>query len=196
MNNESEKLEMLLMGLQYLAGFEASDIESDDFECLGEDESGNSGCCTLSITDLAEDAFNQLGALQQERGELAARVERLQTMTFDLASKIESQNARNFDLPQSYRDIARAAFELIRESPPVSLKRHDAALLEKWAGYFHDGPIRVSYATETLHSEAIRLSQEAEGHKVIRGTKSERTMLKSRAVYKVTPGDREGGDEQ
>jgi len=53
-------VETTLMGLQYLAGFDKSDIENDDFECLGEDEHGNSGCCTMSITELASDAYELL----------------------------------------------------------------------------------------------------------------------------------------
>ena len=60
MSELKPNLETTLMGLQYLAGFDKSDIESDDFECLGEDENGNSGCCTVSITELAADAYKLL----------------------------------------------------------------------------------------------------------------------------------------
>lgn len=60
MSELKPNLEVVLMGLQYLAGFDKADIEHDDFECLGEDENGNSGCCTLSITELAADAYELL----------------------------------------------------------------------------------------------------------------------------------------
>jgi hypothetical protein len=61
--------------------------------------------------------------------QMAARCNRLQVMAFDLAAKIESQNARNFELPQSYRDIVRAAFELIREPIGASLLLHDVQVI-------------------------------------------------------------------
>jgi hypothetical protein len=81
----------------------------------------------------AYDLIRMAAEAEAKRGdELAARCNRLQAMAFDLGAKIESQNARNFELPQSYRDIVRAAFELIREPIGASLLLHDAALLESF----------------------------------------------------------------
>ncbi|HBP78107.1 MAG TPA: hypothetical protein DD685_04265 [Halomonas sp.] len=60
--------------LAYLAAFDDDDIESDEFEIIGEDEEGREGSADISIINLAEEACRALAAqrkriaqLEQER---------------------------------------------------------------------------------------------------------------------------------
>lgn len=52
----------VLWFLNELAAFDASDINSDDFDVYGEGRSGMEGCATISITELAADAAKLLSA--------------------------------------------------------------------------------------------------------------------------------------
>ncbi|EFV40493.1 hypothetical protein HMPREF0864_02224 [Enterobacteriaceae bacterium 9_2_54FAA] len=52
----------VLWFLNELAAFDASDIDSDDFDVYGEDRNGIEGCATISITELAADAAKLLSA--------------------------------------------------------------------------------------------------------------------------------------
>ena len=52
----------VLWFLNELAAFDASDIDSDDFDVYGEDRNGMEGCATISITELAADAAKLLSA--------------------------------------------------------------------------------------------------------------------------------------
>ncbi|WP_227781316.1 hypothetical protein [Hafnia paralvei] len=52
----------VLWFLNELASFDASDIDSDDFDVYGEDRNGTEGCTTISITELAADAAKLLSA--------------------------------------------------------------------------------------------------------------------------------------
>lgn len=52
----------VLWFLNELADFDASDIDSDDFDVYGEDRNGMEGCATISITELAADAAKLLSA--------------------------------------------------------------------------------------------------------------------------------------
>lgn len=61
----------VLLFLNELASFDASDIDSDGFDVYGEDRNGTEGCATISITELAADAAKLLSA--QPVSELRAR---------------------------------------------------------------------------------------------------------------------------
>lgn len=52
----------VLWFLNELAAFDASDIDSDDFDVYGEDRNGIEGCANISITELAADAAKLLSA--------------------------------------------------------------------------------------------------------------------------------------
>lgn len=52
----------VLWFLNELAAFDASDIDSDDFDVYGEGRNGMEGCATISITELAADAAKLLSA--------------------------------------------------------------------------------------------------------------------------------------
>ena len=52
----------VLWFLNELASFDASDIDSDDFDVYGEGRNGTEGCATISITELAADAAKLLSA--------------------------------------------------------------------------------------------------------------------------------------
>ncbi|MCK2179003.1 hypothetical protein MUN35_04685 [Hafnia paralvei] len=52
----------VLWFLNELASFDASDIDSDEFDVYGEDRNGTEGCATISITELAADAAKLLSA--------------------------------------------------------------------------------------------------------------------------------------
>lgn len=52
----------VLWFLDELAAFDASDIDSDDFDVYVEDRNGTEGCATISITELAADAAKLLSA--------------------------------------------------------------------------------------------------------------------------------------
>ena len=55
----------LIFCLEYLAGFDASDIDDDEFEMLGETEEGQSVCSTCSITEIAGLAAKKLKELEK-----------------------------------------------------------------------------------------------------------------------------------
>ncbi len=117
-----------------------------------------------------ESAAGKLFDSEEENKQLKAQVERLKVMTFDLASKIESQCARNFDLPQSYRDIARKAFELVIETPRQSLLLHDAEVLERASREWLFGQnISNNYTGKMIHLvlnlKANALRQKAQENK-------------------------------
>ena len=53
-----------------LSNAEPDNIESNEIEICGEDESGVDGCCTEQITKIAELALNDIEELEQENQRL------------------------------------------------------------------------------------------------------------------------------
>jgi len=58
--------------LSYLAAFDADDIDSDEFEIIGEDEEGREGSADISIINLAEEACKALAAQRKRIAQLEA----------------------------------------------------------------------------------------------------------------------------
>ena len=72
---EKQGVEGIENCLAYLAAFDADDIESDEFEIIGEDEEGREGSADISIINLAEEACRALAAQRKRIAHLEAEVE-------------------------------------------------------------------------------------------------------------------------
>ena len=134
--------------LAYLAAFDADDIESDEFEIMGEDEGGREGSADISIINLAEEACRALAAqrkciaqlererdayrtaeehqialrqkMEEDRDALAAHVERIK----DCFKRTE------LPLPGIFQA---EIYQLFAQSPTTSLASRDADILEYMA---------------------------------------------------------------
>jgi hypothetical protein len=60
-----EKIEFLKIALDEISCADADQIESNDFEIVGEDENGASGVYTAQIIDVASNAAERIEELEQ-----------------------------------------------------------------------------------------------------------------------------------
>lgn len=116
--------EMVLYRLQYLAAFDHTDIDADDFEIIGEDEHGNEGVCTDSITTLAADA---IAVIEQ----IKARADRLEALAEERRQFIiNGEDLGYIRTPDSENDKAYHVFMRCRCEDETAAKRalwaHDA----------------------------------------------------------------------
>ena len=63
----------VLWFLNELAAYDASDIDSGEFDVYGEDRNGLEGCSTIDVTELAADAAKLIEAAEKRIAELEAR---------------------------------------------------------------------------------------------------------------------------
>jgi hypothetical protein len=75
MTEEENKLDLLIWKLTELASVDIGDIESDEFEILGEDAEGRDAYCTVSITRTAKDALETIKTMitKEKSGEIFDR---------------------------------------------------------------------------------------------------------------------------
>lgn len=74
----SDKTEFIKWQLTELANQDKNDIESNEFEMYGEDEQGREGCCTVEITELAQQAYDEIKQLQAQLKEANVKIEGLE----------------------------------------------------------------------------------------------------------------------
>lgn len=62
---DNEKIETIKWKLTELGAAEPEQIESNDYEILGEDEQGRDGYCTVQINEVANEALELIEYLQR-----------------------------------------------------------------------------------------------------------------------------------
>jgi hypothetical protein len=108
---------------------------------------------------------DEVAALEQERDELTARVERLEQLYDDAA--ILGLYTVSFDSGASHKALCRMAHKVRSEPRSVSLKLHDADLLDKYAQSCTQEPEiewdhGYNAAVKDIQATANKLRQEAE----------------------------------
>lgn len=132
--------------LSYLAAFDSDDIDSDEFEIIGEDEEGRDGYADISIINLAEEACKALSAQRKRIAELEGREAALAAHVKRLTAAINpsimdwllcGMAANGRTLQEGPMDMLRELRVAIVNGPATSLARRDALkqteALEKFA---------------------------------------------------------------
>ncbi|MGE6778308.1 hypothetical protein ACQKFL_11775 [Vreelandella titanicae] len=152
--------------LSYLAAFDSDDIDSDEFEIIGEDEEGRDGYADISIINLAEEACKALAAQRKRIAQLdadCAAHKAAEEVQIALRRKMESER----DALAAHVDNVHSSMnDLIRESQGVAglHKNGDVAewesLLE--GGHFEGWLLCLSEKPDTAslaHHDAELLAQ-------------------------------------
>lgn len=122
--------------LVYLAAFDSDDIESDEFEIIGEDEDGREGSADISIVNLAEEACKALAAQRKRIAQLesdCAAHKAAEEVQIALRQKMEGErdalaaHVERFGecRLQSGRISLLRVRSLLSDSPTTSLARRD-----------------------------------------------------------------------
>ena len=106
--------------LAYLAAFDADDIESDEFEIIGEDEEGREGSADISIINLAEEACRALAAQRKRIAQLEQERDAYRTAE-------EHQIALRQKIEQERDALAADRADLIQELIPLQNMTHGLA---------------------------------------------------------------------
>jgi hypothetical protein len=116
-------------------------------------------------------AASQIGTLEQERDELAARVERMRAAML----VVEVWDCKGDSVKESYDQYyADGAWDAIKDCSAASLPLHDAGVLRKWAARFGQEAypkyetkygeghyVALTNVSRMLHEEANQIEQES-----------------------------------